>query len=151
MTKIVNVYIFYDLDAWPRNPTNNLKFKNCLVQATNILKNSDKEKYIYSGYGITFISPDSWSFDNDFARNVITFGADTSSSSHSENRKNNFSMLGEGPTYGINGNFGSERKSLILTIIKQTHFFLSLHYNADTVICLLMEKKFLNLKPSINI
>ena len=31
--KIVNVYIFYDLDAWPRNPTNNFKFKNCLFGA----------------------------------------------------------------------------------------------------------------------
>ena len=23
LTKIINVYIVYDLDAWPRNPTNN--------------------------------------------------------------------------------------------------------------------------------
>ena len=28
LSKIVNVYIFYDLDAWPRNLTNNFKFKN---------------------------------------------------------------------------------------------------------------------------
>ena len=26
LTKIVNVYIVYDLDAWPRNPTDNFKF-----------------------------------------------------------------------------------------------------------------------------
>ena len=25
-TKIVNVYIVWDLDSWPRNPTNNFKF-----------------------------------------------------------------------------------------------------------------------------
>ena len=30
LTKIVNVYIVYDLDAWPRNSTNNSKSKNCL-------------------------------------------------------------------------------------------------------------------------
>ena len=30
------------------------KFKNCLFGATNIVENSDKEKYVYSGYGITF-------------------------------------------------------------------------------------------------
>ena len=54
LTRIVNVYIVYDLDAWPRNPTNNLKFKNCLFGATSIVKNSDKENYVYSGYGITF-------------------------------------------------------------------------------------------------
>ena len=30
-TKIVNVYIVYDLEAWPRNPTNNFKFKNLFI------------------------------------------------------------------------------------------------------------------------
>ena len=44
LTKIVNVYIVYDLAAWTRNPTNNFKFKNCLFGATNTVKNSDKEK-----------------------------------------------------------------------------------------------------------
>ena len=41
-TKIVNVCIIYDLNAWQRNPTNKFKFKNCMFGATNILKNSDK-------------------------------------------------------------------------------------------------------------
>ena len=59
LNKIVNVYNVYDLDAWPTNPTNNFKFKNCLFGATNIVKNSDKEKYVYRGYGITFDSADS--------------------------------------------------------------------------------------------
>ena len=30
LTKTVNIYIAYDLNAWSRNPTNNFKFKNCL-------------------------------------------------------------------------------------------------------------------------
>ena len=110
LTKIVNVYIVCDLDAWPRNLTNNFKFKNCLFEATNIVKNSDKEKYVYSGYGITFDSASSWSFDNNFARNVISFGVDNSSSFHSGNRKNNFLILGECPTYGNNGSLGSPGK-----------------------------------------
>ena len=38
LTKIVSVYIVYDLDAWPRNPTNNFNLKNCLFGATNIVK-----------------------------------------------------------------------------------------------------------------
>ena len=71
MRKIVNVYIVYDLDAWPRNPTNNFKYRNCLFGATNTVKNNGKEKYVYSGYRITFHSAGSWSFDNDFARNVL--------------------------------------------------------------------------------
>ena len=49
LTKIVNDYIVYDLDSCPRNPTYNFNFKNCLFGATNIVKNSDKEKYVYSG------------------------------------------------------------------------------------------------------
>ena len=56
LTKIVNAYIVYELNAWSRNPNNNFKFKNCLFGATNILKNSDKEKYVYSGYRIIFDS-----------------------------------------------------------------------------------------------
>ena len=59
LTKIVNVHIVYDVDAWPRNPTNNFKFKNCLFGATNIVKNSDQVKYVYCGYGITFDGADS--------------------------------------------------------------------------------------------
>ena len=43
------------------------------LEATNVVKNSDKEKYVYSGYQITFDSAGSQSFDNDFARNVIIF------------------------------------------------------------------------------
>ena len=73
-TKIVNVFIVYDLGSCSKNPTNNFKFKNCLSRATNIVKNSDKEKYVYCGYGITFDSAGSWSFDNEFARNVVIFG-----------------------------------------------------------------------------
>ena len=45
LTKIVNVYVVYDLEAWARNPTNNFKFKNCLFVATNIVRNSYTEKY----------------------------------------------------------------------------------------------------------
>ena len=53
---MLNVYIAYDLDVWPRNPTNNFKFSNCLFGATSVVKNSDNKKYIYSGYGTTFHS-----------------------------------------------------------------------------------------------
>ena len=100
--------------------------------ATNIVKNSDKGKYIYSGYGITFGSAGSWSFDNGFARNVVIFGVDNSSSSHSDNRQNNFLVLGEGPTYVINGRFGSPEKKFSINFTKSnTKFCLSWHYNAD--------------------
>ena len=77
----------------------NPDLKKCLFAATSIAKNSDKEKYVSSGYRMTFDSAGSWSFVKDCARNVVIFGVDNSSSSRPDNRKNNFSVLGEGPTY----------------------------------------------------
>ena len=40
------------------------------------MQKSDKEKYVYSRYGIKLDSASSWSFSNDFARNVMIFGDD---------------------------------------------------------------------------
>ena len=82
-----------------------IKFKNCLFGATNTVKNSDKEKYVYSGYGITF--------------NFIIFGADNSLSSHVDNSKNNFIILGLNPTFVINGSFRLPKKKLVLILLKQ--------------------------------
>ena len=131
LTKIVNGYVVYDFDAWPRNTTNNFKFKNCLFEATNIVRNSEKEKYVNSGYGIIFDSAGSWRFDNDFAGNVIIFVTDNSSS-HSDNRINNFSILEEGLTYGTSGSFGSAEKKFNINFTEANTFsFWSLHYNAD--------------------
>ena len=42
-SKIVNVYILYDLDTWPNILLGNFKIKNCLFGTTSIVKNSDKE------------------------------------------------------------------------------------------------------------
>ena len=51
LTKIdQTVYIVYGLDAWLKIPSNNFKFKDCLFGATNIIKNSNEEKYLYGGY-----------------------------------------------------------------------------------------------------
>ena len=73
MNKISNVYIIYDLDACPGNRTNSFKLKSWLFGATSIAKSSDKEKHMYSGYGITFNSAGSWSFNNDTVRIVLEF------------------------------------------------------------------------------
>ena len=48
--------------------------------------------YVYSGYGIASDGKDEWSFNNYTARNVIVFGVDNKSSSHSDNLKNDFSF-----------------------------------------------------------
>ena len=46
--------------------------------ATNIAKNSEKSKYAYTSYGTAFSGAGSWSFGNDFARNVVVFGVSIS-------------------------------------------------------------------------
>ena len=100
------------------------------------------------GYGITFDKAGSWSFDNDFGRNVIIFGVDNSSLSYSDNRKNKFLITDEVLTYGINGSFRwSEKKINISFSTAHTPFCLIFYIMLITVICLLMEKKYLNLKP----
>ena len=71
LSKIVNVYIVYDLDAWPKIPLRNITLKNCLFAVTNIVKHTDKRMYVYSGWGIAFDGKDEWSFGNEHPRNVI--------------------------------------------------------------------------------
>ena len=85
LTKIVNVYIVYDPDYWPRNPLNSFTLKNCLFDATNLVKNA-----VYSSYRIVFDGAGSQNFVTGFARNVVFFGVDNSSSPHTDYRKNNF-------------------------------------------------------------
>ena len=87
---------------------------------------------MYSGYGKTFDSADSWSINNDTTRNVIIFGVDNSSLSYAVNRKNNFIVLGEGPTFWINGSFGSPEEKCSIHFRKaKPKFFLTLKCNAD--------------------
>ena len=141
--KIVNAYIVYELDTWPRNPTNYFKFENFLSDATSIVKNSDKEKWEYSDYGIKFDGEGSGNFGNDFARNIVIFGADNSSSTYVDSRKNNFSTLGKGSSYGINGSFGAQVKTFSINSSKaRTKFWIGFAF-------LLMENKYLSLKPII--
>lgn len=64
MTKLVNADIFYDLDYCSRNPLNNFILQNCLFGVTNIGKNNDKSKNVYTSYGLAFEGAGSWSFSN---------------------------------------------------------------------------------------
>ena len=67
-----------------------------MFRATNIVKNSERMKYVCSGYGIAFHDAGWWSFGDYLARNVGSFCANNSSSSHTDNRKNNYIVSGEG-------------------------------------------------------
>ena len=97
---------------------------------------------MYSSYGKTFDSAGSWGFDNDTARDFIIFGVDNSSSSHADNRRNNFLVLVEDPTFGINGSFCSPNKDFSINFRNaNTKFCFSLHYNADNSYLFVTEKE----------
>ena len=101
----------------------------------------------FDGHGITFDSAGSRSFGNDFVRNVVIFGVGNTSSSQADNRKNNFLILGEVPTYGINVSFGSPEKKFNINFTKTNTKFCSVYIIILViVVCLLMEKKSLNSK-----
>ena len=114
---------------------------------TNIVKNSDKGKHVYSCYGIAFGEKGEWSFGNDYAGNVIISGVDNSSSSHTNNLKNNFLILGEGDTFGMNGGFGAPQKKFTINFSKpNTKFCLSLCYKADNSYLFVNGKEILKFK-----
>ena len=70
-----------------------------------------KSKLTYNDQGTAFDGEGSWSFDNGYARNVVIFDVDNSSSSHTDNWKNNFFVLCERPTQGISDSTGLAEKN----------------------------------------
>ena len=62
--EVVNAFIVYELDTWPNDPLDNFTLKNCLFGASNIAKNSDKDKWFYCSNGIAFDGKSLWSFSN---------------------------------------------------------------------------------------
>ena len=52
--KIANAFIDYDLDTRPKKLVRTFRLKNCFFCATHIAKNSNKNKWVYRGYGIAF-------------------------------------------------------------------------------------------------
>ena len=91
--KIVNIYIVYVISK-TYNISGYPILENCLFGAVSLTKNTDIDKYKYSGYGIGFDRHGEFSFDNGLGKNCIIFGADlSSSSSHDNNKKIIFFFL----------------------------------------------------------
>ena len=51
---ILNLYIVYGLNNWPRKPTNNFPLKNCLLVTVKLVRNAVKTKFTYNGQGLAF-------------------------------------------------------------------------------------------------
>ena len=126
---IVNIYIVYEMGASGSN-NNDPTLKNCLFGAVTLTKNTDIEKYGYSGYGIGFDRISSSSFPGSgFGQNVLIFGANMSSSTHINNKKKDILVLGKGPTQRVEHTLTAERMYSINFTMTKKKFCLSLHYN----------------------
>ena len=84
---------------------------------------TDTDKYIYPGYGLGFDRTGQFSHPQGrMARNIITFGVNSSNSVHATNKTQNIFMLGHGLTQKVNNTpIYAENKI----------FCLSVHYNGD--------------------
>ena len=88
--KVVNIYIVYELGA-SSSSDSDPTLKNCLFGAVTLTKNTDIEKYGYSGYAIGFDRRSSFSVPGaGFDQNILLFGVDMSSSPHMIIRKNKY-------------------------------------------------------------
>ena len=94
--------------------------------------NSYTKKYAVEfgiGYGIAFDGAVTWRFGNDYARNVTIFDVDNSS-------------------WKLNGSFDLPWKKFRINLVKQRQTFVWVYIKlVIIVICLLMENKYLGLKP----
>ena len=105
--------------------------KSCLFWSVKLLKNTDPDKFKYSGYGIGFDSRSEFSFtDGILAKNFVIFGADISSSVHVYNKNKNILILGEWPTEELDDTTVTAEAKYSINLAKpRKRFLLSLHCN----------------------
>ena len=103
-----------------------------MFATAKLVRNPIKSKSSYNSRKIAFDGEGEWICGNDYAKNVVIIGVDNSSSSHTDNRKNNFLVLGEGPTFGMDRSNGAAEKWFSINFSKaKTKFCLSLHYSRN--------------------
>ena len=103
--------------------------ENSFFGAVELTKHVEVDQYKCSGYGIELIKKRSYSIGNEVDRIVIIFGVGMGSSPHIDNKKKDISILGKGPTQGLEHRLTVEKSYLINFTKKNTKFCLSLHYN----------------------
>ena len=119
--KVVNLHISYILSPWLRNLKTGFTLNNCLFGSVNVTKNADLDKYMYSGYGIGFDSRSEFSLpDGSIEKNVITFGANMSSSVHIDNKYIYILVTSEGPTRESNDTTTLTAEAEYLIYFKQS-------------------------------
>ena len=99
--------------------------------SVKLTKNSDPDKYYYSGCSVGFDSRSIFSYPSfDGDKNIAIFVVDNISSVHADNRRKYILVLGEGQTQGLDdASVTAEAKYSINFSRSQRKFCLSLHYN----------------------
>ena len=121
---IVNLFVIYELNRW---------LKDCLFGNVKITKNTDPDKYSYSGYEIRSNPCSIFSIPNiDCGENAIIFGVDVSSSVHIDNENKDILILDKGPTQGLdNTTLTAEAEYYINFQDHKENFSFSLDYNGS--------------------
>ena len=121
----VNIYIVYELGASSSNDSDPT-LKNCLFGAVTLTKNTDIEKYEYSGFGIGFDRRSSFTFPGGgFGQNVLILEVDMTSSAHIDNKKKDIVVLGKGPTQELERTLTAEKIYVINFTFTKKKFCLS--------------------------
>ena len=88
----------------PRANNSDVTLESCLFGEVKLTKDADIDKCKYSGYGNGFDSKGPFSHPSGgFGKNLIIFGADTSSSAHANNKTRSILVLGKNFMQGIDG------------------------------------------------
>ena len=86
--------------------------------SAKLTKNTDPNKYKYSGYGIRFDSCLEFSYtDGSTGQDIIIFRTDTRPSDHIDNKNKDILIIGEGPTQGLDGTTLTETRFTTLNIL----------------------------------
>ena len=128
-----NFFIVYELDTWSRDLNSDFTLKDCLFGGVKLAKNTDPDKYVYSGYGIGFALRSKFSLRNSsVGKNVIIFGVDMSSYVHIDNKKKVILIFDIGPIQGLDDTtLTAETRYSINFSRSYRKFCLSLHYNGS--------------------
>ena len=118
---IVNIYIDYVITSDYKD-INYPTLENCLFGYIKLTKTAEINKYGYSWYGIGFDRETSFSFGNDFDKNVIIFEVDMSSSIKIDNRKKHILVLGKGPTQALESTLSAKKCTPLILLRKIQNF-----------------------------
>ena len=146
---VINICTVYEISK-SGNISDYPTLENCLFGAVTLTKNADISKSKYSGYGIGFDIHGSFSFPvTGLGRNARIFGVGMSSSTKIDDRRKDILILGKGQMQGLEHTLTAEKMYLINFREHNKTFCLICIIVEQTVICLLMVKKFINLKQKI--